>query len=129
MQESTKDAILLKNLIKLQFNTLGDLAKKLQIDLSTLSRKIKKPTRQFLIQLKDAGVPIPDHAINPIVNSVSAVITKDGLEGFIVKESNGEYNKDMHHKCREQLLKALQEIKELKAENYDLKKQLEGYKK
>lgn len=84
MQESTKDAILLKNLIKLQFNTLGDLAKKLQIDLSTLSRKIKKPSRQFLIQLKEAGVPIPDHFINPLINSVSAVISKDGLEGFIV---------------------------------------------
>ena len=104
---------MLKNLIKMRYNTLGDLANKLQIDLSTLSRKLKKPSRAFLIELKDAKVPIPDHFINPLVETVTAVISKDGVEGFMVKDKNEKY------------AKLLEEVKELKAENYDLKKQLE----
>lgn len=119
----------LKKLIVLKFGSLQKCAEFLNITPGTLTRNLSKPSKKFIDKLKNAGVPMPDDQDRILLNSVSAVISKDGLEGFIVKETNGKYSKDIHHKCREELLKALQEIKELKAENYDLKKQLEGYKK
>ena len=117
MQKDDKDAILLKKLIKSRYNSLSDLAKKLQISNSTLTRNISKHSRQFLIQLKDAGVPVPDGMINPVIENITAIMSSDGVEGFIVKENNEKY------------AALVDEIIKLKAENYDLKKQLEGLKK
>jgi D-ribose pyranose/furanose isomerase RbsD len=114
MQIDDNVSILLKKLIKSRYNSLTDLAKKLQITNSTLTRNIHKHSRQFLIQLKDAGIPVPDDLINPDVKTITAYVSKRGVEGFMVKENNIEY--------------LLDEIKQLKAENYDLKKQLEKYK-
>lgn len=117
MQKDDEVSILLKKLIKSRYNSLGDLAKKLQISNSTLTRNIEKHSRQFLIQLKNAKVPVPDELINPVVENITAVISKDGVEGFMVNDIREDYGK------------LLNEIKELKAENYDLKKQLERLKK
>lgn len=117
MQKDDNVAELLKKLIKSRYNSFSDLAKKLQISNSTLTRNISKHSRQFLIQLKDAKVPVPDELINPVIENITAVISKDGVEGFIVKEDNEKY------------AVLVDEIIKLKAENYDLKKQLERLKK
>lgn len=97
----------------------------MEIDRTTLGRNLQKPTRKFLIRLTEAGVPVPDSLINPVAE---IFISEDGVEGMIIKENNSAYTKDDVVNLRKQLLLALQEIKELKAENYDLKKQLEGLK-
>jgi len=117
MQKDDNVSILLKKLIKSRYNSFGDLAKKLQISNSTLTRNIEKHSRQFLIQLKNAGVPVPDTMINPSIENGSLIISQDGLEVFMVKDNVVNYGA------------LLDEIKELKAENYDLKKQLEKIKR
>lgn len=78
MQKYLKGSDLLKKLILSRYNTLGELANKLQIDISTLSRKIKKPSRAFLIQLKSHKVPVPDDMINPNVEKIKVFVDEDG---------------------------------------------------
>lgn len=70
MQTNNKDSILLKKLILSRYNFLSDVAKKLKIDLSTLSRKIKKPSRVFLEELKSIEIPIPDDMLNPPIEKI-----------------------------------------------------------
>lgn len=87
MHNTKNISILLKKLIKSRFNSLSDLAKIMKIDRTTLGRNLQKPTRKFLIRLTEAGVPVPDHLINPVVDSVKVFISEDGVEGLIVKEN------------------------------------------
>jgi hypothetical protein len=86
MQKYLKGSDLLKKLILSRYNTLGELANKLQIDISTLSRKIKKPSRAFLIQLKSHKVPVPDDMINPNVEKIKVFVDEDGNKSFRINE-------------------------------------------
>ena len=104
----------LKKMIILKFGSLQKCAEMLGITPSTLTRNLSHPSDKFIRKLKSIGVPLDNDSM---VESITAVISKDGVEGFIVKEDNEKY------------AALVDEIIKLKAENYDLKKQLERYKK
>lgn len=109
----TKDSETLKLLIKTRYNSLLELAKTLQIAPSTLSRKLQNPSRAFLIELKNAGIPIPDDLINPSPAKIPLHIYEAGDIQLRIS--------DLQTRVDE----LTEENKNLKIENYDLRRELE----
>lgn len=103
----------LKKMIILKFGSLQKCAETLGISPSTLTRNLSNPSQRFIGKLKSVGVPVDNSSIQ---ESITAVISADGVEGFMVKENNEKY------------AALIDEIIKLKAENYDLKKQIEKLK-
>lgn len=83
----------LKKMIILKFGSLNKCANALGISPSTLTRNLSNPSDKFIRKLKSIGVPLDN---NSMVESITAVISKDGVEGFIVKEDNEKYAVCVH---------------------------------
>ena len=124
MQKNDDVAILINKIIKSRYNSLSDLAKKLQISNSTLTRNIRKHSRQFLIQLKSLEVPIPDDLINPPIEKIKAVISHQDIN-YYLKENVGDHSLISINDLRKKIIELNDEVNNLKIENYDLKKKLE----
>jgi transcriptional regulator with XRE-family HTH domain len=107
---------LIKQNILIKFGTLSKCAEALGIDPSTLSRNLNHPTYKFLKRLRDIGVDIPIEKTQFLITEDRAIPLVKDIEVVYLSEYLAVKNK---------LEKCLEENKSLKAELYDLKKQLE----